>query len=199
MREPQVHVHQDDNYVCVGGNKHHINCFLCSACFKPRFHELQASPSCLDSVVVRSPTILSLVPPQYGKIVCHECLPKCDGCGLPLIPANGKNAKRSNTGQPSQPAETSAGSNGNESKDVEEDGEVIIERDGSVQRYHRKCVLKCASCSRPIWRKRGKLYKKQVPIPVVMIRTSIAILLPREVLCVGQTLVRAMHIKVQRL
>jgi hypothetical protein len=45
-----------------------------------------------------------------------------------------------------------------------EDGEreEVVERDGVVQRFHRKCILKCSSCTQPISRKRGKIYKKQV-------------------------------------
>jgi hypothetical protein len=48
--------------------------------------------------------------------------------------------------------------------DDKEDGEMemAIERDGVVQRFHRKCILKCPSCRLPIQRKHGKLYKKQV-------------------------------------
>ncbi|ELR16662.1 regulator of g protein signaling domain containing protein [Acanthamoeba castellanii str. Neff] len=183
---------KDGNYVFVNGNKHHIDCFFCSSCLRPRFYEL-----------------------KDGKTVCVECLPQCDGCNLPLIPVTGgkhgrlrthSNGNSNNNGASCAAGPTSAGDNGSNSglasiqhnkeninvnpplfasgdesrektgggggggggttsagQEDKEDGEaeMVIERDGVVQRFHRKCILKCPSCRLPIQRKRGKLYKKQ--------------------------------------
>ncbi len=149
---------------------------------------------------------------QDGKTVCVECLPQCDGCSLPLIPATGgkhgrprthSNGNNNHNGGSCAASPTTAGDHGNSSgglasvqhnkeninvnsplfasgdeprektggggttsagQEDKEDGEaeMVIERDGVVQRFHRKCILKCPSCRLPIQRKHGKLYKKQV-------------------------------------
>lgn len=121
--------------------------------------------------------------------MCLECLPQCDGCGLPLIPSNMKHGKQesgpsrynsnkenninlaANGEKASSPGAKDRGGESDPAADVaiddveDSDKEIVIEKDGLTQRYHIRCILKCACCRSVIEKKRGKLYKKQVIPP----------------------------------
>jgi len=152
---------KDDNYVFANGSKYHIGCFSCSSCLRPRLYETQEC-----------------------KVMCAECLPQCDGCGLSLIPSNVKHGKQEpgpsrygsnkentiNLTSDGEKASSNGRDRGEESSntskvatdDMEDsDKEIVIEKDGLTQRYHRRCILKCACCRNIIQKKSDRLYKKQ--------------------------------------
>jgi len=122
---------------------------------------------------------------QECKVMCAECLPQCDGCGLSLIPSNVKHGKQEpgpsrygsnkentiNLTSDGEKASSNGRDRGEESSntskvatdDMEDsDKEIVIEKDGLTQRYHRRCILKCACCRNIIQKKSDRLYKKQV-------------------------------------
>lgn len=98
-------------------------------------------------------------------MVCRECLPQCDGCGLPLIPSSPvRSHNKLLAGQKKANDDDKEESSNSAVAEEEAESEVVIERNRVMHRYHKRCVLSCGSCKQPVQRKRGKIYKKLVSL-----------------------------------